>query len=1096
MNRLYSLDEDDFTQIMKWDILCLQETWLMTPPTHIPHISDYFNVIFSAAVKEKQKGRGSGGLLTLIKKEIPYEVTNICNLWIFVKIQIPDSQFILGNVYISPKFNYIQAMESMQNLLESITDFKVVVGGDYNGRIGELNYLDIPDLTDSGFEAERSSMDTVINTRGEQLVEVMEICGFFALNGRTFGDIPSQYTYLCSAGNSVIDFVWCNWEMAEKVNSLCVSGSLLESDHLPVVTEINIPTMICEEEQVNSEFSGDNSTLHYRCTWSEELKDTFSTELENILQGQIENQSFYCNIKDGILETSQKLKLWKPLRKTKKINFKKKWYNWNCQKIKTEYRSLFKKWKRSNNNEILITFLQRKKDYFTMCKNEKNGHEKEVQEKLSNVRNASQYWKTLKQFRPRSIDKSKCIQLSDWNNFLISSFPDSLNSPSTQFYDVERNGLDSDFAIKELETEIKRLKCGKSPGPDGILNEHIKNFGNEARDKLLSLFNHIFNGGDIPTEFALSNLFMLHKKGDVRNPENFRSIALLNSTFKLLTSMMAKRILSWCEDNKIFCESQTGFRPGRGCVDNIFTLSSIINIRLMKGEKLYTAVIDFKSAFFEVEHDLMWEKLFAMGITAKFIRTLKNLYSQARTRIKVGDSLFTPFVSVSKGVLQGDSASAVLFILFLNDLEEYLIQHGSRGVNINHLHDIVSLLYCDDLILFANDKADLQRKLNLLDKYCELNKMIVNVSKTKIMIFRRGGRIRNSDVFYYKQHKLEVTGRYTYLGINFSSHAVFHQAAEYAKSKGRAAIANVKRIMGKSQMKSWESRIKLYEACVNSTLLYAAEVWAYRYADNVEKCQSFFFKSLYCLPRNTPNYMIRLEMGAVKLFYQIFNRMLCWWIKLLSMTQERYPKLCYTELCAWDLRSANVVKYNWVSQLKGQLVELGFAHVWESQDATLVKNSMDDILAELRSRLIQSDIERVRNSSYSNLYRELKPLDNILAEESFVSPYLLKNLHIDGCRVIAQIRLCSDIEVRIFSKGIPYSWNSEEECPLCNLREKEDLNHFIFNCPHYNILRLKLPSAENRSLVEILNKCELSELKSLYYFVIGSLRRRSFLLDE
>lgn len=559
---------------------------------------------------------------------------------------------------------------------------------------------------------------------------------------------------------------------------------------------------------------------------------------------------------------------------------------------------------------------------------------------------------------------------------------------------------------------------------------------------------------------------------------------------------MAKRLLSWCEDNKIFCEAQAGFRPGRGCVDNIFSLSSIISIRLLKQEKLYTAVIDFKSAFFEVDHALMWSKLFHIGISAKFIQAFKNLYSQARTRIKVGDDLFTPQVNVSKGVLQGDSASAVLFILFLNDIEEFLVKHGSRGVNINHQQDIMSLLYCDDLILFASDKAELQRKLNLLEKYCEVNKMLVNINKTKIMIFRRGGRVRDSDVFYYKQQKLEVTGSYTYLGINFSSHAVFHQAAEYANSKGRASIANVKRIMTRSKMKSWESRIKLYEACVHSTLLYAAEVWAYRYADNIEKCQTFFFKSLYCLPRNTPNYMIRLEMGTVKLFLQIFNRMLCWWIKLLNMTQERYPKLCYLQLCTWDLRSANVIKYNWVSQLKGQLVELGFAHIWESQDVTLAKNNMENILAELRNRLIKADIERVRISSYSTMYRELKPLDNILVDESFVSPYLLKNLHIDGCRVIAQIRLSSDRAVRLFSKGNSYSWDTEQECTICNLKEKEDLNHFLFNCPHYNIIRVKVRSAKNKNLVALLNECELSELNTLYYFVKEALRRRSFFLDE
>ncbi|XP_008486165.1 uncharacterized protein LOC103522856, partial [Diaphorina citri] len=410
-----------------------------------------------------------------------------------------------------------------------------------------------------------------------------------------------------------------------------------------------------------------------------------------------------------------------------------------------------------------------------------------------------------------------------------------------------------------------------------------------------------------------------------------------------------------------------------------------------------------------------------MGISAKYINTMKNLYTHAKARIRVAN-LFTEEVSISKGVMQGDSISTVLFILFLNDIKEYLENHGLRGVNINPTQNIISLLYCDDLILFADSKAELQKMLNSLEKYCEENKMIVNEKKTKIVIFRRGGRIKDSDVLYYKHKKLEIVSTFNYLGVSFSSHAVFHQAAEQANSKGRAAIASVKRTMSASQMKSWDSRKKLLEACVKTTLLYGAEIWAFRYVDNIEKCQSFLFKTLYCLPRNTPNYTIRLEMGVVKLSHSVFLQMLRWWMKLLMMAQDRYPKLCYLELCALDQRSCNIEKYNWATQLKRQLVELGFAQVWESQDASVVKSNMEDILEKLKENLINADIERCRNSTYSTLYRDLKPLDNIPS----VSPYLQLSLPMDTCRVLAQIRLGSNQAVRIYTKGITYTWDTEE----------------------------------------------------------------------
>uniref|UniRef100_A0A8D9AJD6 Endonuclease/exonuclease/phosphatase domain-containing protein n=1 Tax=Cacopsylla melanoneura TaxID=428564 RepID=A0A8D9AJD6_9HEMI len=218
MSKLYSLDEEDIRTIRQWDIIGLSETWLLTPPGYIPNISDYFNVVFVPATKDKQRGRGSGGLLMLINKKLSYEVMDTCKLWIFIKITDPSIDLVLGSVYINPTYNMVDALEKLQSYLEGIPLNKTIIGGDMNAWIGELNYLDIPDLHDSGFSAERHSLHTDTNNRGELLVEVMEISGFFTLSRRTAGDTPGQHTFISGGGYSVIDLVWCNWELAADVS--------------------------------------------------------------------------------------------------------------------------------------------------------------------------------------------------------------------------------------------------------------------------------------------------------------------------------------------------------------------------------------------------------------------------------------------------------------------------------------------------------------------------------------------------------------------------------------------------------------------------------------------------------------------------------------------------------------------------------------------------------------------------------------------------------------------------------------------------------------------------------------------------------------
>ena len=56
----------------------------------------------------------------------------------------------------------------------------------------------------------------------------------------------------------------------------------------------------------------------------------------------------------------------------------------------------------------------------------------------------------------------------------------------------------------------------------------------------------------------------------------------------------------------------------------------------------------------------------------------------------------------------------------------------SMGVDINGVK--VSVLKCaDDIVLVATSPEGLQTGLNILKNYCEMNKLTVNVAKSKVM---------------------------------------------------------------------------------------------------------------------------------------------------------------------------------------------------------------------------------------------------------------------------------------------------------------------------------------------------------------------------
>lgn len=117
------------------------------------------------------------------------------------------------------------------------------------------------------------------------------------------------------------------------------------------------------------------------------------------------------------------------------------------------------------------------------------------------------------------------------------------------------------------------------------------------------------------------------------------------------------------------------------------------------------------------------------------------------------------------------------------------------------------------------------------------------------------------------------------------------------------------------------------------------------------------------------------------------------------------------------------------------------------------------------------------------------------------SKYLLLTGNIARTRVIGQIRLAGDLKVNFFLNKIGYTWNSEEQCSICNLHENEDLHHFLIRCPHYKALRehyLKKWTQLDRQCPTkiIVDNPTRSDINNIYFYVQAALKLRAFLRNE
>ena len=114
------------------------------------------------------------------------------------------------------------------------------------------------------------------------------------------------------------------------------------------------------------------------------------------------------------------------------------------------------------------------------------------------------------------------------------------------------------------------MNPGKSPGPDGIVIEMFKSTLGQILPFLKTLFNNVYDRGEVPADWCESIICPIFKSGSNQEPQNYRGISLMNSISKIFNGILTARVQKWAEENNVLDESQAGFRRGFSTIDNIF----------------------------------------------------------------------------------------------------------------------------------------------------------------------------------------------------------------------------------------------------------------------------------------------------------------------------------------------------------------------------------------------------------------------------------------------------------------------------------------------------------------------------------------------
>lgn len=402
-------------------------------------------------------------------------------------------------------------------------------------------------------------------------------------------------------------------------------------------------------------------------------------------------------------------------------------------------------------------------------------------------------------------------------------FQEVLNRPEperTANIEQPKDLLDIDISPpseQEVRSAIKALKNGKACGIDQIHAEMLKADLDTSTKILTSFYRSVWDSNAIPEDWTKGLIVTLPKKGNLQFCDNWRGITLLSVPSKVFCGILLGRIDS-AIDNRLR-EEQAGFRKGRGCIDQIFTIRNIIEQCLEWNSPLYINFIDFQKAFDSLHRDTLWSILRSYGVPDKLIALIKLFYHHFECSVVVDGNL-SEWFPVESGVRQGCIISPILFLVAIDWIMRKTTSDKPRGIQWTLLSHLESLDFADDLAVLSTTHRHLQEKTNRLSCFAKQTGLNISTTKTKTLFINAN----STEPILVDGEPLEKVDEFTYLGSIVSTNEATHKDINSRLGKAQCAFAVLRSIWRSKQLRL-KTKIRIYNSNVKSVLLYGSECW-------------------------------------------------------------------------------------------------------------------------------------------------------------------------------------------------------------------------------------------------------------------------------
>ena len=307
------------------------------------------------------------------------------------------------------------------------------------------------------------------------------------------------------------------------------------------------------------------------------------------------------------------------------------------------------------------------------------------------------------------------------------------------------------------------------------------------------------------------------------------TIAVGNIFGKIGDKFRCSRFTSICEKG-LRAFTQCVFRPAHGTLDAIYAFLHAVDWVKAQGKlhALIACLVDFEKAFDKAHICLMSRRLKELGVAGKFYDALVALYDKIQMVVSLHGEHGTPF-DTHQGTKQGSELSPIIFGLFIEQLH-YLLQHKVPGAGPRFQGvQVPDIMYADDVNLMVVDSPEqMQLVLDVLQLFCDLFAMRVNMSKTKLLIFRSGKALPPhlcNVTWTYQGKPLSISVQEKYLGVVMHESQDMCFAADHRGAVGSKSLHGMMVMVAQNGLQRPDIICDLFDNLVRPVLSYGAHIW-------------------------------------------------------------------------------------------------------------------------------------------------------------------------------------------------------------------------------------------------------------------------------